>query len=185
MFTVCLVILAAAGSAVGTAAENAAPTQDLVNPKALENVVDARWTRQPDAYVLRVVLDTAKPVRSAMSARLSPLRRAPTVNAAEAQQPPPQRAPPQPRTPVNQPYAQAIREPRVEAWLLKADGTQIMPATYICDPGPRDPDAKFKYDISYGFTAADGAQAVAAAIRVDGDFFIEVLQPLEPQPAPR
>ncbi len=34
-----------------------------------------------------------------------------------------------------------------------------MPATYICDPGPRDPDAKFKYDISYGFTAADGAQA--------------------------
>jgi hypothetical protein len=242
MFTVCLAILAAAGPAVGTAAESAAPTQDLVKPKALDNVVDARWTRQPDAYVLRVVLDTAKPVRNAMSARLSPFRLAPAVNAAEpqqplepyvpvltgtaergdrgsffigktvadmrgmdptfcgrrltlvdgrrvigdsAQQPPPPRAQPQPRTPVIQPYALATREPRVEAWLLKADGTQIMPATYICDPGPRDPDVKPKYDISYGFTAADGAQAVAAAIRVDGDFFIEMLQPLEPQPAAR
>jgi len=232
VFIACLGVLAAAGSAVAMAAEDAAPGQELVNTSTLDNVVLARWTRQPDSYVLRVVLDTAKPVHTRMTREMSPLGQA-SRNAAQAQrvyeppalgtntadrssffigntianlrgmdptfcsrtltlvdgrrtrgeagqQPAEPRAQPEPRARTIQPYPAAIREPRVEVWLLKADGTQIKPATYICDPGPRNPDTKPMYDISYGFTAADGAQAIAAAIRIDGDFFIEKLQPAEP-----
>jgi hypothetical protein len=64
-------------------------------------------------------------------------------------------------------------------WLLKADGTQIAPATYNCVYSSRQPPAPNDVvSIWYGFPMAEGAQAVAAAIRIDDDFYIEKLQPL-------
>lgn len=80
-----------------------------------------------------------------------------------------------PSLPAGVPDARS-RDRRVEVWLLKADGTQIQPAGYRCEYGMArsgDKDAS----ISYGYSLADGAQAVAAAIRVDDSFFIEKLQP--------
>jgi hypothetical protein len=235
LFNACLAGLAAAGAVVATAAEESAPGQELVNTGTLENIAVARWSRLPDSYVLRLVLDTTKPARTPMTRALSPFGGVTGGNAAQAQrvseppvavantaererasffvgnsianlrgmdptfcgrtltlvdgrrntgepgqQPPASRPRSEPRARTAQPYLGSVREPRVEVWLLKADGTQIKPATYLCDPGPRLPDTGPMYDISYGFTAAEGAQAIAAGIRIDGDFFIEKLQPAEP-----
>ncbi len=89
------------------------------------------------------------------------------------------RAQPQPDAAVNQPWPPQIRERRVEAWLLKGDGTQILPVAYRCIPDSA------AIEVSYGFSIADSTQAVAAAIRIDDDYFIEKLQPLQPTPTVR
>jgi hypothetical protein len=78
-----------------------------------------------------------------------------------------------------QPYGVAVKDPRVEVWLLKADGTQILPVSYKCDPGPSGAARSDRvFEVSYTYPVADGAMAVAAAIRVRDDFFIEKLQRL-------
>jgi hypothetical protein len=94
---------------------------------------------------------------------------------------------PEPRIPrapstLDQPYPPVLKESRVEAWLLKSDGTQILPVTYSCDPGVSNP-ARPAVEIAYIFAVPDSAQAVAAAVRIDGDYYIEKLQPLVTQPA--
>lgn len=83
---------------------------------------------------------------------------------------------------LNQPYPPTFKERRVDTWLLKADGTQILPTTYSCAMtiASREP-----VRISYRFSIAAGEHAVAAAIRIDDDYFIEKLQPLEAKPAAR
>jgi hypothetical protein len=87
------------------------------------------------------------------------------------------------RTPVRVPLPPGFRDTRVEVWLLNAGGTQIQNATYDCDfPGKNSP-SRAELSVSYGFTVADGAQAVAAAIRIGDDFYIEKLQPLAAAPA--
>lgn len=83
----------------------------------------------------------------------------------------------------NQAFPPRFKEPRVDAWLLKADGTQAMPAIYHCVASPvRDGTSLRRVDISYEFTVAEGAEAWPVAIRIDDDFCIEKL---EPQPAPQ
>jgi hypothetical protein len=82
------------------------------------------------------------------------------------------------QAPATVPLPPGFRDSRVEVWLLSAGGTQIQPATYNCDdPGRNSPD-RTDFPISYGYTVADGAQAVAAAIRIGDDYYIETLQPL-------
>jgi hypothetical protein len=77
------------------------------------------------------------------------------------------------------PGALITREGRVEVWLLGADGTHIPPATYNCAYSSRQPQTPSDIvSIWYGFPLADSTQAVAAAIRIDDDFYIEKLQPL-------
>ena len=97
------------------------------------------------------------------------------------------RAPGQPPAPprpdpalayMNQPYPPKFKERRVEVWLLKADGTQILPTTYSCDMGPTyQPTPVRPVEISYEFPLADSEQAVAAAIRIDDEYYIEKLKP--------
>lgn len=83
-----------------------------------------------------------------------------------------------PQAPVAAPLPPGFRDRRVEVWLLNAAGTQIQNATYNCDdPGRSSPDRN-DFTISYGYSVADGTQAVAAAIRIGEEFFIEKLQPL-------
>lgn len=96
--------------------------------------------------------------------------------------PPP--APPSPEPSyVKQPWPPRFKDSRVEVWLLKADGTQILPTTYGCDAGPRPPTPPaHPVEISYEFTLADGGRAVAAVIRIDDSFYIDKLQSLVAKP---
>jgi hypothetical protein len=83
-----------------------------------------------------------------------------------------------PQTPVAVPLPPGFKDHRVEVWLLNAAGTQIQTASYNCDdPGRSSPDRN-DFTISYGYSVADGAQAVAAAVRIGEAFYIERLQPL-------
>lgn len=84
---------------------------------------------------------------------------------------------------VNQPYPPKYRFSRVEVWLLKTDGTQILPATYSCDVAARPATAATPVEITYEFPLAGGEQAAAAAFRIDSDYYIEKLQPPSPAAA--
>jgi hypothetical protein len=70
------------------------------------------------------------------------------------------------------------RDRRVEVWLLKADGTHVQPVSYGCEDAERALEGKSEISVSYGYSIADSAQAVAAAIKIDDDFYIDKLQPL-------
>lgn len=98
-----------------------------------------------------------------------------TLTLIDGRNGPPRNVPPQP-DPLNQPYPPKVKEGRVEVWLLKADGTQILPLTYSCDAGSVVERKPF-VEVSYAFPVAAGDQAVAAAIRIDEAFYIERLQP--------
>lgn len=63
------------------------------------------------------------------------------------------------------------RDARVQVWLLNADGTQVLPASYDCR---KDGDL---VHITYAFDAAEVGAVAAAAVRVSGDYVIEALQP--------
>jgi hypothetical protein len=97
-----------------------------------------------------------------------------------------------PPVPLVQSYPPKFKHRRIEVWLLKADGTQILPAAYTCVPVPAvqgDPSSPpsasrgRSEEFSYRYSIADSTQAVAAAIRIDNDFYIEKLQPLESRPS--
>jgi hypothetical protein len=105
-------------------------------------------------------------------------RRAVGAPQPTAAAPPPRPAPaPSPQS-MNQPYPPKVKDPRIEVWLLKADGTQILPATYSCDLTRRDPDKSRPHaEVSYEFPLAITDQAVAAAIRIEDRYFIQKLQP--------
>ena len=90
--------------------------------------------------------------------------------------------PPEPSY-INQPYPARYVDRRVEVWLLKANGTQILPATYSCDAGRRGAPTPPPVEITYEFPLAEGAQAVAVAVRIGDNFYIEKLQPQAPAPA--
>jgi hypothetical protein len=70
-------------------------------------------------------------------------------------------------------YDPKAKQPRVEVWLLRADGTQIPSADYRCTSYAESTEARYEYPV------ADGGQAVAAAVRIDDEYYIETLQPLE------
>lgn len=75
------------------------------------------------------------------------------------------------------------KERRVEVWLLRGDGTFIQPSNYSCEDPAKTSPGRPDVSISYGYSIADSAQAVAAAIRIDNEYFIEKLQPLLQAPA--
>lgn len=237
MIVTCLTaVVAAAGCGAAAAADGATPTQELTSVKAAERVMAARWTKQPDSYVLLVALDKSRgknrqganatvvvngedspvpplppsppaaPPAPAAGDTLQRVDRGPffignTIanlrgmdptfgcrtltlvdrrTVGSGQRPaPPERLPGQ----MDQPYPPRHKESRIEAWLLKADGSQILPTVYSCDVAAVYPQTSNSVEVSYVFPAADSAQAVAVAIRIDDDFYIEKLQPLEPKPA--
>jgi hypothetical protein len=209
-------------SGIATAAEGEASAQVLVQLDIPDQVTAAHWTKLPDGYVLKVVIDRpAIPARSESATADLPavststqmerpdgfsfftgnptanLRgldpafgcRTLTLDAGRrvvgAPQPtaaslPPGPAPaPSPQT-MDQPYPPKLKDPRVEVWLLKADGTQILPASYSCDLTRRGPDKSRPHaEISYEYPLAIAGQAVAAAIRIEDRYFIQKLQPAD------
>jgi hypothetical protein len=99
---------------------------------------------------------------------------------------------PAPPVPLVQSYPPAIKHRRIEVWLLRGDGTQILPAAYTCVLQPAAPGAAASpssagpgrsEEFTYRYSVADGPQAVAAAIRIDNDFYIEKLPLLESSPS--
>jgi len=92
-------------------------------------------------------------------------------------------APPGQMPPSNPPLqvreALQLREaPQVQAWLLRADGTQITPVRQV----PQQlSDGKcaarhIADEILYRVSVADGSEAVAVAIRIDDEYYIEKLR---------
>jgi hypothetical protein len=65
---------------------------------------------------------------------------------------------------------QQMPEPVIQVWLLRADGTQVVASW----------DQRYKL---YSVPAVEAVQVVAAAIQVDGEYYIERIQPLESRPA--
>jgi hypothetical protein len=151
--------VAGAASMLASAADGAVVAQDLVKPRASYLVMAAIWARQPDSYTLKVVLDRAK--HSAKQRAI--------VDANK------ERLASSPRAVATAPPSGGIDR----GSLLRSDGTQILPEAYSCLP---DPEA---VEVMYTFSAADSRLAVAAAIRIEGDFYIEKLQSLEPEPLRR
>jgi hypothetical protein len=62
---------------------------------------------------------------------------------------------------------------KVQVWLLRADGAQNLPG---CQSANR-----LTAEYLYRFRLVEGAQAVAVTIRVDDEYYVETLQPLEPK----
>jgi hypothetical protein len=97
----------------------------------------------------------------------------------------PGQQPPAPATPAQRPQSNPqplLREAaQVQAWLLRADGTQIMPVRQspqvqsgACGARPNP------YEILYRVSVADGSEAVAVAMRIDDEYYIENLRSLVP-----
>jgi hypothetical protein len=203
LLTCLATFVAGATSMVASAADSAVAAQDLVKPRTSYLVMAAIWARQPDSYTLKVVLDRAKHAakqRAIVDANKARL-------AANPQQPDPTALPPgdgidrggmfiadtiatlrgidpwfhcgRIPTPIDGRNALQDRERKVEVWLLRSDGAQVLPEGYSCVV---DPEA---VEVVYTFSTADSQTAVAAAIRIEGDYFIEKLQSLEPAPMPR
>jgi hypothetical protein len=90
-------------------------------------------------------------------------------------------APARPSPTMHQSYPPEYKDPRVEVWLLKADGTQMLPATYSCDWSRPEPAKAVPHaEISYEFPLAGMDQAVAAAIRVEDKYFVQKLPTSSP-----
>lgn len=221
MFAVCsIACFASIGAEVTDPAEAGAALQDLPSVKSSNQIMDAQWVRQPDSYVILLVLDRSKysgRTKAAAAQQALPVNTptlvvdqkgvAGAIRAGDrsafflgntianlrgldpwlacnrtltmidgrrtvAGQPPP----PAP------PTVSREKERRVEVWLLRSDGSQILPADYTCDAGPVFP-ARNNVEISYRYPVADGAQAAAVAVRIDETFYIEKLQLLASAPA--
>lgn len=197
--------LASMISTLAVAAEGDGATQELQNVRISSQVRSAGWVRQSGEYVLRLSLDRtappqpdSRPVATAAGTGerqsfflagntvadlrgLNPSfcgRTLTLVDGRRSRSNPTQLAQPlPPREPSGQPYQGAVRDPFVEVWLLKADGTLISPVSYRCSPGADASQTGRLSEISYGYSPEEGAQAVAAAIRVGNDLFLEKLQP--------
>lgn len=201
-------ILAGICPNVTVAAEGGVVAQDLMNVKA-SGQVTARWLREPESYTLRVMVERSKPgPRAITSASTQQKETQPataaqqggdrssyfigntianlrgldpvfgcnrTLTVVDGRRTLPNSVG---RVPPVLPYDPKAKQPRVEVWLLKADGTHIPSADYSCASYPASTEAICEY------AAADGSQAVAAAIRIDDEYYIEKLHPLEPKAAP-
>lgn len=205
LLTACLATILAGGHQVVIAAEGGVAAQDLAQVRASGQVV-AAWSRQPDSYTLQVGLEHSRPRK-----KMPPPSLADSQSAEDRTQ---QFVAntianlrglefPCDRFPVKFDEA-GDKERRVEVWLLRADGTQILPTAYGCaadvfrarepvaDRDPEETAARLlgirarepvpQVTISYRYALASGAQAVAAIVRIDDEYCFEELHPLEPKP---
>jgi hypothetical protein len=71
--------------------------------------------------------------------------------------------------------------PRIQVWLLRADGTQIIPSSVSAEfPTAKGCGTQSRTnEVLYRFPLRESAQAAAVAISVDDQYFIEKLRPLE------
>jgi len=65
--------------------------------------------------------------------------------------------------------------PHVQVWLLKADGSVIAPVAMKSGPGPGTVAAR--PELTFRFPRSASSEAVAAAMMVDGEYYIDGLKP--------
>jgi hypothetical protein len=97
----------------------------------------------------------------------------PGATAAAPAQAPQAPARPAPRT---------EQRPEVQVWLLRADGTQILPV--LQSPATASSGEckanRIADEVLFRFDVAESAQAIALAMKIGDEYHIEKLQPLEP-----
>ena len=156
----CLVLSACLGFVVGgsaavpadgAASDSIVLAQDLLKVKASGFISAALWTRRERSYTLQLVFPPVGD-RLIVGTRIQPVS---TV--------------------------QVVAAPDMQVWLLRSNGTQIMPLR-TTGPTPKSCVARcIAQEKEFTFELVDGAQAVAVAIQVGGEFYIEKLKSLEPQ----
>lgn len=73
-----------------------------------------------------------------------------------------------------------LKPQRVQIWLLREDGSIILPLWRSPDPGATKPATPRNGlpDVTFRFPSSANGEAVAAVIRIDDDFQVEKLQHL-------
>jgi hypothetical protein len=203
LLAACLVNMVV-GSAFAAAAEGVAVEQDLPAVKASSLVTSAAWKRQADSYTLQLGLDRLKYLGFVnLSDALKSMP--PTTSTRTQPVPIPNWRPNWQSDLAAQSLERAsnfiaetianlrrldptfgsrtlgvedVGDHRVEAWLLKADGSVIQPSARTSEVAGTAAPARNDISISFTYSAAEAAQAVAIAIKIDNDFYIEKLQPL-------
>jgi hypothetical protein len=155
---------AAPAAMAATAADIPIVAQELVKVRESSRVQAAIWTRRPDAYTLQLVFHPMALIVGR------------TRNLVEG----PRMAPGSATSAVR---LQTTKPSEVSVWLLRADGTQIVTRVPWTNPAPEKCDIRCNaIEVLYRFSIAEGSQAVAAAVRIGDDYYIEKLKPLEPAP---
>lgn len=154
LLSACFTMLCHQSSAAqfATTEERPVLAQELKTVRASGKVMTALWTRRTTSYTLQLVF----PVSSGRAAR---------TNVAVAAQNP----------------TDARSGARVQVWLLNADGSQVsLPSQFMpANPGPPKCGPRcISYEVSFSFPLDAGKQAVAAAIQINDDFFIDQLESL-------
>lgn len=204
----CLAAIVASGWSAGASCAEDIVTQNLDKVTTSGMVTTALWIRQSDFYRLQIVLDRARfeETQSAIFAANKERHAAnPAQKTADLEQlggrtsqflgdailnlrgltvwyPCGKRtlpvsamsieSPGRRLVQTSTPDAPVAKDNRVDVWLLKSDGMQMEPYRYSCDAGPT------AVDVLYEFPASDNERPVAAAIRIDSEYYIEKLQPL-------
>jgi hypothetical protein len=147
--TICLALICCAGAApLAAAQESPVVAQDLKKLTASGKVYAAVWTRRSDSFTLQVVVPTPSPVAMRVT-------RAPEQN---------------PQVPLQE-------NSRIQVWLLKPDGTHISWTRRWETPAARKNCGRcIASEVNYSFPLSTSSEAVAAAIRIDSDFYIERLE---------
>ena len=157
IWSACVMLSLAGGVACLTAAQSRdIISQDLKQLRAPGKVEAAIWTRRPEGYTLQVVLKLTSPA----PLRLVDGRR--SVPGAES----------------GSPRLPAPAMPQLQVWVLRADGTIIQPRNTRPANAATAPPRSLVVDATYVFPDVAAEQAVAVAMRVDGDFYIEKLESL-------
>jgi hypothetical protein len=123
--------------------------QDLKKLRAPGKISAVLWTRRSDSCTLQVVLPRPSPV--AVRVRQSPQQN---------------------------PQAQSQEYPKIQVWLLRSDGTIISwTRRYETPTSAKTCIRCIASEVNYSFPLSASRDAVAAAISVDDDFYIEPLEP--------
>jgi len=147
--------LAGGGACVAAEQSRDIVSQDLKQLRAPGKVEAAIWTRRAEGYTLQVVLQLSSP---------APMR------LVDGRRPVPgTESGPLPRLP-------ALAVPQLQVWVLRADGTIILPRNTRPANAATAPPRSLVVDATYVFPDVAADQAVAVAMRVDGEFYIEKLE---------
>ncbi|MEO6079802.1 MAG: hypothetical protein ABIQ86_08500 [Steroidobacteraceae bacterium] len=166
LFAVLLAVVAGSAFPAATTGEGTrVVAQDLVTLRPSNKVSAAIWTRRANYYTLQLVmrqgLDASFGARTL--AMIDGRRMAATSRTIPTD-------------------VQPSKKLDTSVWLLRADGTQILPAVPSTNPSLDSCSKNLRciaVDVLYRFSIADATAAVAVAVRIGDDFYIEKLQPLE------
>ena len=176
-----LLLLVACAAVMTTTVSAADPAEAIVRSQDLLNVrkagITALWTRREGSYTLQLVMPVVLPARNSMSkpalrnteaATLEPV----DVRGVRIKAPVTSQA-------TGIPGLTAAPLPQLQVWLLGPNGAEILPSMRG-GPFPAVCNLRCQaQDLLFRFSIPDGQQAVAAAIRVGDEFYIEKLHSLE------